>query len=55
MAETDNSRALVQLAGLANDGFSEEDEATATRLCGTVELAFVGFHLLPAWIRKTNL
>jgi len=29
------------LAGIADDGWSTEDEATATCFCGTVQLKFV--------------
>lgn len=31
----------LPLAGLANDGWSNENEATATCFCGAVQLAFV--------------
>lgn len=32
---------FIPLSGVAEDGWSTEDEATATCLCGTVQLAFV--------------
>ena len=38
---TDKSIHYMPLAGLASDGWSKEDEATATCFCGTVQLAFV--------------
>ena len=31
----------IPLAGCADDGWSKEDEATATCFCGAVQLAFV--------------
>ncbi|KAI8964469.1 Mss4-like protein [Daldinia sp. FL1419] len=34
------SKPYFPLAGLANDGWSKEDEATATCFCGAVQLAF---------------
>ncbi|KDN71234.1 hypothetical protein CSUB01_08444 [Colletotrichum sublineola] len=34
------SPSYIPLAGVAEDGWSTEDEATATCLCGTVQLAF---------------
>ncbi|KAK6957179.1 hypothetical protein Daesc_002465 [Daldinia eschscholtzii] len=37
---TDKSKPNFPLAGLANDGWSKEDEATATCFCGAVQLAF---------------
>jgi hypothetical protein len=37
----DNSKPYFPLAGGANDGWSKEDEATATCFCGAVQLAFV--------------
>ncbi|OTB14633.1 hypothetical protein K445DRAFT_334830 [Daldinia sp. EC12] len=37
---TDKSKPDFPLAGLANDGWSKEDEATATCFCGAVQLAF---------------
>lgn len=39
MASTSDSS--FPLAGVAHDGWSNEDEATATCLCGAVQLAFV--------------
>lgn len=38
---TDKSKPYFPLAGGANDGWSKEDEATATCFCGAVQLAFV--------------
>ncbi|KAJ7178615.1 Mss4-like protein [Mycena crocata] len=41
MATTaDKSKPYIPLAGLANDGYSTKDEATATCFCGAVQLAF---------------
>ena len=40
-AAVDKSKPYIPLAGLANDGWSKEDEATATCFCGAVQLAFV--------------
>ncbi|KAI4251227.1 MAG: hypothetical protein LQ352_004982 [Teloschistes flavicans] len=40
-ASTDKSTPYFPLAGLAKDGWSKDDEATATCLCGAVQLAFV--------------
>jgi hypothetical protein len=37
------SKPYFPLAGLANDGWSTEDEATATCFCGAVQLSFVSF------------
>ncbi|TGO55735.1 hypothetical protein BOTNAR_0238g00030 [Botryotinia narcissicola] len=37
---TDKSKPFFPLAGGANDGWSSEDEATATCFCGAVQLAF---------------
>ncbi|ROW05639.1 hypothetical protein VSDG_00107 [Cytospora chrysosperma] len=36
----DNSKPFFPLAGAAQDGWSNEDEATATCSCGTVQLSF---------------
>ncbi|KAF9063847.1 Mss4-like protein [Rhodocollybia butyracea] len=36
----DKSKPFFPLAGLARDGWSNEDEATATCFCGAVQLAF---------------
>ena len=38
---SDKSKPYIPLASLANDGWSKEDEATATCLCGAVQLVFV--------------
>ncbi|KAJ7702186.1 Mss4-like protein [Mycena rosella] len=40
LAAADKSKPYFPLAGLANDGFSNQDEATATCFCGAVQLAF---------------
>lgn len=40
----DESRPRFPLAGIAKDGWSKEDEATATCYCGAVQLAFVRCH-----------
>lgn len=40
-ADGDKSKPYIPLASLADDGWSKEDEATATCLCGAVQLAFV--------------
>lgn len=37
----DKSKPYMPLAGLTQDGYSNEDEATATCFCGAVQLAFV--------------
>ncbi|KAJ7696550.1 Mss4-like protein [Mycena rosella] len=39
-AAVDKSKPYIPLAGSANDGWSKEDEATATCFCGAVQLAF---------------
>ncbi|KAK5217702.1 hypothetical protein LTR72_009365 [Exophiala xenobiotica] len=39
-AAADKSKPYFPLAGSANDGWSKEDEATATCFCGAVQLAF---------------
>ena len=40
-ATADKSKPYIPLAGVAEDGWSKEDEATATCFCGAVQLAFV--------------
>lgn len=40
-AAVDKSKAYFPLAGLTNDGWSTESEATATCFCSAVQLAFV--------------
>jgi hypothetical protein len=40
-ANSDKSKPYIPLASLAHDGYSREDEATATCFCGAVQLAFV--------------
>jgi len=40
-AAADKPKPYFPLAGGANDGWSKEDEATATCFCGAVQLAFV--------------
>lgn len=44
-AAADKGKGYFPLAGLANDGWSKEGEATATCFCGTVQLAFVSLLL----------
>ncbi|KAK3305122.1 Mss4-like protein [Chaetomium strumarium] len=39
-ATADISKSYIPLAGCASDGWSTEDEATATCFCGAVQLAF---------------
>ncbi|KAJ6598887.1 Mss4-like protein, partial [Mycena vulgaris] len=39
-AAADKSKPYIPLAGSADDGWSNEDEATATCFCGAVQLAF---------------
>ncbi|KFZ12576.1 hypothetical protein V501_04146 [Pseudogymnoascus sp. VKM F-4519 (FW-2642)] len=39
-ASADRSKPYMPLAGGARDGWSKEDEATATCFCGAVQLAF---------------
>lgn len=41
MSSGDKPESYFPLAGLANDGWSTDDEATATCYCGTVQLKFV--------------
>lgn len=41
----DRSKPYFPLAGSANDGYSNEDEATATCFCGAVQLAFVSLSI----------
>ena len=48
---TDKSKPYFPLAGLANDGWSTEDEATATCYCGAVQLAFVSLSLNFAFLQ----
>ncbi|KAF1918296.1 Mss4-like protein [Ampelomyces quisqualis] len=38
--DSDKSKPYIPLAGVATDGWSKEDEATATCFCGAVQLAF---------------
>lgn len=56
---TDNSKSRFPLAGGAQDGWSNEDEATATCFCGAVQLAFVSTQLYVPHtdfdVRKSNL
>ena len=40
-AAADKTKPYIPLAGCADDGWSKEDEATATCFCGAVQLAFV--------------
>ncbi|KAL5358831.1 Mss4-like protein [Aspergillus floccosus] len=39
-AKNDNSCPYIPLAGIARDGWSTKDQATATCYCGTVQLVF---------------
>ncbi|KAH8655779.1 Mss4-like protein [Xylariales sp. PMI_506] len=39
-ADADKTKPYFPLAGVANDGWSKEDSATATCYCGAVQLAF---------------
>jgi hypothetical protein len=41
MSYTDKSKPFFSLAGVARYGYSNEEEGTATCLCGAVQLAFV--------------
>lgn len=41
----DKSKPYFPLAGGADDGWSTEDEATATCFCGAVQLSFVSYFL----------
>jgi len=52
-AAADKTKAYFPLAGSANDGWSNEDEATATCFCGAVQLAFVS--LVPKSARLSKL
>ena len=54
MAErpADKSQPWFPLSGIATDYWSKEDEATATCLCGTVQLAFVS--LGPAFAHERH-
>ena len=40
------SESFIPLSSLAQDGWSKEDEATATCFCGAVQLAFVSIVIL---------
>jgi len=40
MSSKDNSKPFIPLSGSATDGWSKEDEATATCFCGAVQLEF---------------
>jgi hypothetical protein len=44
-AAADKSKPYIPLTGCANDGWSKEDEATATCFCGAVQLAFISLAL----------
>lgn len=48
-ATADKTKPYIPLAGGAHDGWSKEDEATATCFCGSVQLSFV--RLTPSIIR----
>ena len=45
--DSDKSKPYIPPAGVATDGWSQDDEATATCFCGTVQLAFVS---IPSFI-----
>lgn len=51
----DKSKPYFPLAGSANDGWSKEDEATATCFCGAVQLAFVSLAPEPGCKNETYL
>lgn len=46
----DKSKPYFPLAGGADDGWSTEDEATATCFCGAVQLSFVSLECNPILI-----
>jgi hypothetical protein len=50
----DKSKPYIPLAGLANDGWSKEEEATATCFCGAVQLAFVSTVPWPAYLSQQD-
>lgn len=54
-ATVDKSKPYFPLAGLANDGWSKDGEASATCFCGTVQLAFVCLFPLSISYRTTDL
>lgn len=41
-AAANNSKPYIPVAGGADDGWSKDDQASATCYCGAVQLAFVG-------------
>ena len=45
VSTADKSKPYIPLSGCAEDGWSKEDEATATCFCGAVQLAFVSLPL----------
>lgn len=45
-AKFDKTEPFIPLAGSADDGWSTEDQATATCYCGAVQLAFVSVSLV---------
>jgi len=57
----DKSKPYFPVAGLANDGWSTDDEATASCFCGAVQLSFVSFRtefvaaFLPSYIPPSQL
>lgn len=56
LASADKSKPYMPKAGLASDGYSNEDEATATCFCGSVQLAFVSGNLLsPKILREITM
>jgi len=48
LTTADKSKPYLPLAGLANDGYNKDGEATATCYCGKVQLAFVCEHIILA-------
>jgi hypothetical protein len=50
----DKSKPYIPLAGGASDGWSNEEEATATCFCGAVQLKFVGLPFLFIYFRVAD-
>jgi hypothetical protein len=53
-AAADKSKPYIPLAGSASDGWSKDDEASATCFCGAVQLAFVSLSLEPRRCSSTS-
>lgn len=51
---SDKSKSYFPVAGESGDGWSTEDEATATCFCGAVQLAFVSHSSLPLYQSHTK-